>query len=75
MGKIQLNFDINGNPELPTLVIARRNGNKIGELTNISGIKLKDSMSDSPEISFSVNKYNNSGITPYWEYIKEFKLV
>lgn len=75
MGRIQLNFDVNGNPELPTLVIAKRNGNKIGELTNISGIKLKDSMSDSPEISFSVNKYDNSGITPYWEYIKDFKLV
>lgn len=72
---IKLSFDYHGNVELPTLVLAHRNGDKIGQITNISGMRLKDSMSECPEISFSVNKYFDMKIVPYWDDIKDFRLV
>lgn len=71
---MKLSFDIQGNAELPTFVLARRNGVKIGKLTNLSSVRVKGDMSK-PEISFEVHKYSGTEVTPYWDQIKDFKLV
>ena len=71
---VKLQFDINHQVETPTLILARRNGVKIGKLTNLSDIRLKGSMT-LPEMSFVVHKYNGNNITPYWNDIQDFKLV
>lgn len=71
---IKINFDPSGNPELPTFVLAKKNGDKIGKLSNISGINVRDVLNDCPEISFTVNKYNNGVIYPYWSYIRDLRL-
>lgn len=71
---MKLAFDLQGTVELPTFVLARRNGVKIGKLTNLSSVRVKGDMSK-PEIAFDVHKYDGKNITPYWDQIKDFKLV
>lgn len=72
---IKINFDSNYNAESPTLVLAKRNGDKIGLLSNVDNINLKDCMNDVPEMSLTVHKYNNDVLYPYWDEIKDFRLV
>lgn len=72
---IKINFDTAHNTEIPTLVLANKNGDKIGKFSNITNVKLKDNMNDVSEISFTVHKKLNNKIYPYWDFIKNFKLV
>lgn len=71
---IKLDFDTNMIPQTPTFVLATRNGTKIGKIENITGVHLKPSMKN-PEASFTVHKYNGNEVIPYWDDIKDFKLV
>ena len=71
---IKLDFDLEGNVQTPTFVLATRNGTKIGQIINITGIRLKAAMKD-PECTFTVHKYDDNKIIPYWDDIKDFKLV
>lgn len=70
---IKLDFDLEGNVQTPTFVLATRNGTKIGQINNITGVRLKGAMKD-PECTFTVNKYDGIGVTPYWDDITDFKL-
>ena len=72
---IQIKFDTSHSPELPTFVLAKKNGDKIGKLDNITGVNLSDCMNSTPEISFTVHKYNNGKMYYYWDYIRDFRLV
>ena len=72
---IKINFDPSGNPELPTLVLGKKNGDKIGLLDNIAGVNVNGYLNDCPEISFTVYKEDNGEIYPYWSYIRDFRLV
>ena len=72
---IKINFDSNYNVEQPTLVLGKRNGDKIGALENVTNINLKDSMTETPEISFTVHKHNNGIECTYWDEIKDFRLI
>ena len=71
---IKLDFDLEQNIQTPTFVLATRNGTKIGQLVNITGIRLKGAMKD-PECTFTVHKYDGNEVIPYWDDIKDFKLV
>lgn len=71
---IKINFDVNGNPETPTLVLAKRNGDKLGKIFAHS-IELSGNMNDADEISFSVYKYIDCELDPLWDKITNFKLV
>lgn len=70
---IKLDFDFERNVQTPTFVSATRNGTKIGQINNITGIRLKGAMKD-PECTFTVHKYDGNEIVPYWEDIDNFKL-
>lgn len=73
---IKIKFDLTGNPELPTIILANRNGNKLGQLNvNADSVDLIDKLNDASEISFTVNKYVNDEPTPLWDKLVDFKLI
>lgn len=73
---INIQFDLVGNPEPPTIILANRNGNKIGQLyVDVNSIDLSDKFNDASEISFVVNKYIDGEPTPFWDKLVDFKLV
>ena len=54
---INIKFDAAGNPEPPSIILATKNGNKLGLLNvNADSIELNDKLKIS-EISFTLNKY------------------
>lgn len=71
---ITINFDPSNNPEEPTLVLAHRNGKKIG-LLEAKHIVLKGCLNDASEITFKIYKNLNGQTCEIWDYIKDFKLV
>lgn len=73
---INIKFDLANNPETPTLVLANRNGNKLGQLyVNPESVELIDKFNEASEISFTVNKYLDDEITPLWDKLLDFKLI
>lgn len=73
---IDIKFDLVGNPEPPTIILATRNGNKLGQLDiDETSIELKDVLNDASEITFTLNKYIDGKITNLWNDVTNFKLV
>ena len=55
---IKINFDTANNPENPTLILAYKDGRKIGEVI-ADGVVVRDSMMNASEITFKVRKFIN----------------
>lgn len=55
---INIKFDLANNPETPTLILATRNGKKLGQL-NARKIELSDKFNDASEITFVLHKTEN----------------
>ena len=79
---INIKFDLAGNPEPPTIILANRNGNKLGQLdVNHKSIDLSDKFNDASEFTFTLNKYyfdekeEEYKITNLWDKVVDFKLV
>lgn len=73
---INIKFDLVGNPEPPTIILANRNGNKLGQLkANTNSIELADKLNDASEVSFTINKYIDDKLTPLWDKVVDFKLI
>lgn len=73
---INIKFDLINHPEPPTLVLANRNGNKLGQLyVNPESVELVDKFNEASEISFTVNKYVDGKITNLWDNLVDFKLI
>ena len=73
---INIKFDLLNNPEPPTLVLANRNGNKLGQLdVNPESVELIDKFNEASEVSFTVNKYVDGKITNLWDKLVDFKLI
>lgn len=73
---IDIKFDLMNNPEPPTIILATRSGNKLGQLNvNTDSIDLSDNLVEASEFSFTVNKYVDSKLTPLWDKLVDFKLV
>ena len=71
---IRINFDAANNPEVPTIILAKKNGDKIGQL-NAKSISISDAMNDASEITFKVHKFVDGVKCKYWEQIVDFKLI
>lgn len=71
---IKINFDASNNPENPTLILAYRDGRKIGEII-ADDIVVKDSMMNASEMSFKVRKFINNKKNILWDKIVDFKLI
>lgn len=73
---INLNFDLLGNPEPLTIVLANRNGNKLGQLdVNTDSIDIVDKLKGASEFTFTINKYIDDKLTILWDKIVDFKLI
>ena len=72
---INIKFDTAGNPEPPSIILATKNGNKLGQLNvNADSIELNDKLKIS-EISFTLNKYIDGKLNNLWDKVVDFKLV
>lgn len=71
---IRIMFDAANKPEEPTIVLARRNGDKIGAI-NAKEISISDSLNDAPELSFKVYKELDGEKCALWDEIINFKLI
>lgn len=71
---IKINFDPSNNPESPTIVLAKKSGDKFGVIP-AREINISDSMNDASEMSFNVYKYENGIRCALWDEITDFKLV
>ena len=73
---IDIKFDLMCNPELPSIILANRNGNKLGRLNvNAKSIDVNDKFNDTSEFSFTLNKYIDCKLSPFWDKVVDFKLV
>ena len=73
---IDIKFDLAGNPEPPTIILATRSGQKLGQLeVEPESIDLSDKFNDVSEISFTLNKYINGELANLWDKVVNFKLI
>ena len=73
---INIKFDLVNNPEPPTILLANRNGNILGQLkVDKDSIEIADKFSDASEFSFTLNKYYDDELTILWDKVLDFKLV
>lgn len=68
---IKFQFDAIGNPIMPSLILARHSGFKIGMIVSPYDETLSDELTGYPELSFTVDKKNE----PFWKQILDFKLI
>lgn len=72
---IKIEFDGPSCPRIPTIVLAARNGKKLGVLNTVANVTIKDSIDDTCELSFDVYK-SLDGVKCYlWDSITNFKLI
>ena len=73
---MNIKFDLVGNPEPPTIILANRNGNKLGQLNvNEKTIDLTGRLNDASEFTFTLNKYIDDELNNLWDKVVDFKLV
>ena len=71
---IQIRFDSTGNPILPTLLLAKKNGDILG-LLDPKTMVLRDPMNDAAEMTFDVYKELNGVKNHLWDEIIDFRLL
>lgn len=74
MSAISISFDPSHNPEVPTMVLMKKNGEMLGQI-DAKSVITKDQFTNASEITFSVKKYVDGKISPLWDKIVDFKLV
>ena len=68
-------MDTSGNVEDISFVLAKKNGDKLGNIVNVDNIVAKHSMKEASNITFAVHKKMNDNIIKCWNDIKDLKLV
>lgn len=71
----KLRMDTSGNVEDISFVLAKKNGDKLGNITNVDNIVTKHSMKEASEFIFAAHKKIGDSIIKCWNDIKDFKLV
>lgn len=75
MATMKIMFDSQHNPIPPTILLANRNGNRLGVLTNVYDIYVSDTLSDTPELTFKVKKQDQDKICHLWNELVDLKLI
>lgn len=70
----RIKFDNDYMPIVPSFLLAKRNGDIFGLITNVDSISLNAS-SDVSSLSFKVYKYDNLTECTLWDEITDFKLL
>lgn len=71
---IKIDFDAAHNPQVPTIILAKKNGDMLGGL-DASEVEITDSMNDKSEMTFKVYKYVNGIKNGLWDDVLNFRLV
>lgn len=71
---IKINFDAAGVPEEPTIVLAKRNGDRIGKI-NAKEIQLTDNLNDASQMTFVMYKTIDGTEDALWDEVVDFRLV
>lgn len=71
---VKINFDTSGQPEPITLVLTKRNGDKIGVIPAVD-IVSRLSLQNADEMTFKVKKEYNGIKNVIWDNIVDFKLI
>lgn len=71
---IKIDFDAAHNPQSPTVILAKKNGDKLGRIDAVE-IESTDSMNDASEISFKVYKTVDENKNNLWDEIVNFRLI
>ena len=71
----KLRMDTSGNVEDISFVLAKKNGDKLGNIINVDNIVTKHSMKEASEFIFAAHKKIGDSIIKCWNDIKNFKLV
>lgn len=71
---IQIKFDNNNNAIPPTLVLANRNGNKLGYIP-ARNIVTADNLNEYSELTFKVYKTENGTDYHLWDDVQDFRLA
>lgn len=71
----KLRMDTSGNVEDISFVLAKKNGDKLGNIVNVDNIVAKHSMKEASDITFTAHKKIGDNIIKCWNAIKDFKLV
>ena len=69
-----IKFDLNHNPEKPTLILVKKSGDKLG-LLQVTEERATKSLTDAPELSFAMNKYLDGELNYLWDEVRDFRLV
>ena len=71
----KLRMDTSGNVEDISFVLARKNGDKLGNIPNTENVVTKHSFKEASEFTFAAHKKMNNNVFKYWDELKDFKLV
>ena len=63
---INIKFDVTNTPETPTLILATKNGNKLGKLV-LKNLIIRDSFNNPAEISFDTYKKSYDKKKEVWD--------
>ena len=73
---IDIKYDLIGNPEPPTIILANRNGNKLGQLyVEAKSVNLIDKLNEASEIAFTLYRYIDGKVNNLWDKVVNFKLI
>ena len=71
---IKIDFDATNSPMQPTVVLAKRSGEKLGGM-KATEIQVSDNLNEASELSFNVYKYTDGNKCDVWDDITDFKLA
>lgn len=72
---VSIKFDSANKPEIPTLILSKKNGDHIGVLNTASEIYFNANLNSYDELSFVVYKNLNGKKNKYWDEIVDFRLI
>lgn len=72
---VSIKFDSANRPEIPTLILSKKNGDHIGVLNTASEIYFNANLNSYEELSFVVYKNLNGKRNKYWDEIVDFRLI
>lgn len=72
---IRISFDGSRLPEQPTLVLATKDGTKLGALNTVTDVTITDSFNSVCELSFTLHKQFDGVECHLWDDVTNFKLL
>ena len=71
----KLEFDKDGRPEMPVLLLQTKAGNTIGPLSNVANLTINVKFSEPSELSFDIAAYSDGQRTPYYDDVTGYKII